>query len=98
MKIWCPGCEWHPKPNSRWWCTRSCGHVWNTFDTGGVCPACNKIWEMTACLSCHNYFPHIDWYHDDQTNDVEIIEEVATPETITVPAGTGRWRSGVGSP
>jgi len=36
--IRCPLCGWSPRKEDLWSC--SCGHVWNTFDTGGVCPAC----------------------------------------------------------
>ena len=66
MKIWCPACEWKPTPTDRWWCGHGgCGHSWNTFDTGGVCPACSKIWKITYCYGCRTGQPHIDWYHDD---------------------------------
>jgi hypothetical protein len=37
-RIRCPLCGWSPRKEDRWSC--SCGHEWNTFDTGGVCPAC----------------------------------------------------------
>src|SRR6266852_8293404 len=37
-RIRCPLCGWSPRKDDRWSC--SCGHEWNTFDTGGVCPAC----------------------------------------------------------
>jgi hypothetical protein len=37
-RIKCPLCGWSPRKDDRWAC--SCGHTWNTFDTGGVCPAC----------------------------------------------------------
>jgi hypothetical protein len=29
--------------------TGTCGHEWNTFDTGGVCPACVHQWTETQC-------------------------------------------------
>ena len=87
MKIWCPGCEWKPLPSSRWVCAPSgCGHVWNTFDTGGVCPACSKVWKMTACWSCHDSFPHEDWYHDDGIG-LEAEIDLTIAEEATVPAG-----------
>lgn len=36
--------------------------LWNTFDTAGKCPRCHKQWEVTQCLACHCYSPHLDWY------------------------------------
>ncbi len=29
-----------------------CGHLWHTFDTGGICPACLHRWTSTQCLKC----------------------------------------------
>jgi hypothetical protein len=40
----------------------SCGHLWNTFETGGVCPACLHQWTSTQYLSCARWSPHSDWY------------------------------------
>jgi hypothetical protein len=37
-RIRCPKCKWQPGRGERWMC--KCRHVWNTFDTHGVCPAC----------------------------------------------------------
>jgi len=34
-----PLCGWSPGKEDRWSC--SCGHEWNTFDTGAVCPVCS---------------------------------------------------------
>ncbi len=59
-EIKCPKCEWEPKSNDKWQC--SCLHVWNTFDTGGICPKCKKRWEDTQCLDCKRWSPHLDWY------------------------------------
>jgi hypothetical protein len=56
----CPLCGWSPRKDDRWSC--SCGHIWNTFDTGGVCPACAYQWTVTTCLSCEQRSPHSDWY------------------------------------
>jgi hypothetical protein len=58
--IRCPKCGWAPRSKDRWQCI--CRHVWNTFDTGGVCPRCLKQWDITKCLSCHQWSPHSDWY------------------------------------
>jgi hypothetical protein len=32
-RIRCPHCGWSPREDDLWSCT--CGHEWNTFDTGG---------------------------------------------------------------
>jgi hypothetical protein len=58
--IRCPKCKWQPRKHDRWACT--CRHMWNTFDTGGVCPACMKQWTVTQCLACLEMSPHSDWY------------------------------------
>ena len=58
--IRCPKCKWTPRAHDRWLC--KCGHVWNTFDTHGVCPACAYAWRDTMCLRCHEWSPHDAWY------------------------------------
>jgi hypothetical protein len=35
-RIRCPLCGWSPRKEDKWFC--NCGHEWNTFDTGAVCP------------------------------------------------------------
>ncbi|GAB4572889.1 MAG: hypothetical protein Kow0077_13550 [Anaerolineae bacterium] len=69
MKIACPKCNWHPPAGARWQCT--CGHMWHSFATHGVCPACSKRWQMTQCHACHVWSDHEDWYHDDDDLTVE---------------------------
>jgi hypothetical protein len=59
-RIRCPICDWTPRKEDQWMC--SCRHIWNTFDTGGVCPACLHQWTATCCLSCHGWSAHSDWY------------------------------------
>jgi hypothetical protein len=61
--IRCPKCGWRPGPHDRWACR--CGHIWNTFDTGGVCPACLYQWTVTACLRCGEWSPHSDRYAEE---------------------------------
>jgi hypothetical protein len=58
--IRCPKCNWVPHHHHRWGC--KCGHVWNTFETGGSCPACRYQWDVTVCLSCGGTSAHSDWY------------------------------------
>lgn len=61
-RVRCPSCRWEPAKSDRWCCAPGCGHVWNTFETEGVCPGCNKRWKDTACLRCSVWSPHEDWY------------------------------------
>ena len=42
-----------------------CLHVWNTFDTRGVCPACGHEWKETQCLRCKAWSKHDDWYAEE---------------------------------
>ena len=58
--IRCPKCAWIPTKSSRWSCT--CLHIWNTFDTRGKCPKCNRQWTETACPACKQMSPHEAWY------------------------------------
>src|SRR5262245_9338704 len=59
-RILCPLCGWSPRKEDKWFCT--CGNEWNTFDTGGVCPACPHQWSETQCLACSRWSPHSEWY------------------------------------
>ena len=61
-KIRCPRCAWRPSQHDRWHCSPGCYCEWNTFATAGVCPQCAKEWAQTACLRCHAWSPHADWY------------------------------------
>jgi hypothetical protein len=63
-RIRCPLCRWEPRAWDRWQCT-ACRHIWNTFDTGGVCPGCLKQWTETMCLRCHKWSAHSAWYPND---------------------------------
>jgi hypothetical protein len=65
-RIRCPKCDWRPQKDDRWLCLPGCHHRWNTFDTAGVCPSCQKHWEDTACLYCGGWSPHGAWYVDGE--------------------------------
>jgi DNA-directed RNA polymerase subunit RPC12/RpoP len=64
-RIRCPHCQWRPRKHDRWSCR--CGHAWNTFETGGVCPACAHRWLHTVCLRCLRWGRHEDWYEKGST-------------------------------
>jgi len=68
-EIYCPHCKWRPQAEDRWACVPSCGTVWNTFWTGGVCPGCGHRWLKTQCLACHTVSLHKDWYHFPRRGD-----------------------------
>jgi hypothetical protein len=59
-RIRCPRCRWEPRADDQWMC--SCQHLWNTFDTRGVCPACDRKWAETQCKGCRQWSPHDAWY------------------------------------
>jgi len=66
-KIACPKCNWEPDGGDYWACS-SCSHVWDTFSTGAVCPACNSRHKYTQCIAhkggCSQSSLHIDWYRE----------------------------------
>jgi hypothetical protein len=63
VKIRCPRCGFEPRKNTLWSCT--CFHRWNTFETGGICPSCQKQWLETQCPRCKAWSPHESWYVED---------------------------------
>ena len=74
-RIRCPLCRWQPRRFDRWCCVdcadpeyffNGCGAVWNTFETRGVCPNCSHHWQWTACLACHGWSLHEDWYVENR--------------------------------
>jgi hypothetical protein len=84
MYIACPKCDWRPDGGPYWGCT--CGHVWDTFATHGVCPACGKAWKVTKCIryfGCGQWSDHEDWYHDDDGLTVE--EFIENPQRVREP-------------
>jgi hypothetical protein len=62
-RIRCPRCAWEPAREDVWMC--SCLHVWNTFDTHGLCPGCGRQWLDTKCPRCRAWSPHDDWYEEE---------------------------------
>ena len=62
-RIRCPKCAWEPRRDDTWAC--ACLHEWNTFETGGVCPACQRRWLDTQCPRCDTWSPHLAWYVEE---------------------------------
>ena len=83
IHICCPPCEWEPGPDDAWQCY--CGHVWNTFQTYGQCPACGYVHRHTQCLACNRFSPHADWYRNLPGLDQEEIVEILTIEAPLHP-------------
>jgi len=86
IRIRCPKCDWEPDGKPYWQCT--CGHVWDTFSTGGRCPSCAKVWEDTDCIShaggCGKTSPHLDWYEGLEDIVAQLKAEILE-----------RWHEGV---
>ncbi|WP_207497067.1 hypothetical protein [Aridibaculum aurantiacum] len=93
IDIYCPKCQWEPAEDSEWMC--ECGHVWNTFDTGGRCPSCKKVWDHTQCIGpeggCDQWSPHLDWYHGLEEIVRKLKEEILEDwgVEVLVPAEVG---------
>src|SRR5690349_22437659 len=66
-RIRCPKCAWEPRREDTWAC--ACLHQWNTFDTGGVCPACQRQWLETQCPRCDGWSAHLAWYVTDEDGE-----------------------------
>jgi hypothetical protein len=52
-RIRCPLCGWSPRKEDKWFCT--CGHEWNTFDTGGVSTSPHVRLPFMAHVSFSEY-------------------------------------------
>ena|GEM_PF-448725 len=88
VRIACPKCDWAPDGGAYWSCT--CGYVWNTFDTGGRCPRCEKQWKKTQCIphrgGCYSWSFHEDWYRgldewlEEEMDAVERLAEESKPK------------------
>ena len=80
FEIYCPHCESRPRAEDRWECVPSCGAVWNTFWTRGVCPGCGVKWPQTQCLVCEQWAQHEAWYHyppaDAVNDEAERVAEI----------------------
>jgi len=84
VEILCPKCDWKPDGQAWWICT--CGHQWNTFETGARCPSCKTQWDVTQCPTdgggCGVKSPHLDWYRGLDDWLIEELEQL----TVLLPA------------
>jgi len=64
IEILCPKCGWRPSEDSIWCHDPGCGHIWNAFDTGGICPNCGGGGTTTQCPACGACSPHSAWYRE----------------------------------
>ncbi len=68
--ISCPKCGWEPDENCQWVCD-VCNTKWNTFETHGKCPGCNKVFEDTGCSrskgGCGEMSLNAEWYEPIET-------------------------------
>lgn len=62
--IRCPSCKWRPTREDTWACSPGCGEVWNTFQTHGECPGCQRRWPSTQCTRCGVWSDHDAWYEE----------------------------------
>ena len=56
----CPSCRSAPPLGAYWQCGK-CGQLFDTFQSGGVCPNCAAQFVATMCLDCQEQHPMNDW-------------------------------------
>lgn len=59
MGVACPQCGAAPPAVPFWRC--ECGQLFDTFETGGTCPRCQKRHALTACPECLRKSPMKSW-------------------------------------
>jgi Zn-dependent protease len=47
----CPACAVSPPVGNFWQCGK-CGRLFDTFQTGAICPQCGSGFDVTRCLDC----------------------------------------------
>lgn len=59
MGVACPDCHTAPPAGAYWRC--SCGRGFDAFETGGVCPQCQRRSGQVACPECGRKSPFKQW-------------------------------------
>jgi hypothetical protein len=66
-----------------------CNTKWNTFDTHGQCPVCNKVYEETACPKsrggCGQMSLHSDWYEPIESNPIKLKSLFSWKKEAKIP-------------
>lgn len=63
----CPGCRTAPPIGNFWKCTQ-CSQMFDTFQTGAVCPHCGTRFDTTRCLHCLERSPLSEWVAKEPVN------------------------------
>jgi Zn-dependent protease len=69
----CPGCGSKPVLGARWRCSE-CGGLFDTFETGAVCPHCRVQHSDTMCIDCHKKWPMSAWAANGAIPGVTVIQ------------------------
>jgi Zn-dependent protease len=56
----CPTCKMSPPSGYYWRCSK-CGQLFDTFESGAVCPNCHARFDVTRCLDCGALHPMHEW-------------------------------------
>ena len=59
----CPSCRTAPPIGTYWRCG-NCEHMFDTFETRGMCPHCGVQYATTTCLDCREQRPISEWVVD----------------------------------
>jgi hypothetical protein len=66
----CPFCGWKPQEGDLWVCDE-CKTKWNTFQTHGKCPGCDKQFIDTQCKKssggCGQVSLNVEWYNSPES-------------------------------
>jgi Zn-dependent protease len=72
----CPSCKSSPPIGEYWKCGK-CGQVFDSFQTGAVCPHCSTQYAGTKCLDCGEMHPMSEWaghtVHEGSTIPASIV-------------------------
>ena len=65
----CPHCGWIPDGEAHWECSECDAEMFNTFEHGGQCPACEHLFAETFCPHCDHVTPYEWWWPEHRDLD-----------------------------